>query len=76
MGARRKALAEAAILNDEDCAYAQDKSCLFSAVALFDELGIQTDVVDAEMDFSPYRLLIVTDNVKGSEALSQKRIAL
>ena len=67
-----KHLAEAAILNDEDCAYAQDKSCLFSAVALFDELGIQTDVVDAEMDFSPYRLLIVTDNVKGSEALSQK----
>ena len=65
-------LAEAAILNDENCCYAEDKSCLLSAVALFDELGIQTDVIDTEMDFSPYRLLVITDNVKGSKALSQK----
>lgn len=67
-----KHFAEAAILNDEDCGYSEDKACRLSAVALFDELGFQTDVIDAAMDFSPYRLLIVTDNIKGSEELSQK----
>ena len=69
-------VAEAAVLTDEDPMYENRLSnALLGACQMLDELALQYDIVDADMDFNKYRLLIVLDSVKGSAALSEKLAA-
>ena len=42
------------------------------AVHIFQELNHQFDIVDAEADFSPYKLLVLVENIPVDEALAAK----
>ena len=69
-------LAEAAVLTNESPLYEQQMSdSILGAAQLLEELALQFDIIDAEMDFSPYKLLIVPEDVAGSSALSEKLAA-
>lgn len=69
-------LVEAAVLTNESPLYEQQMSdSILGAAQLLEELALQFDIVDAEMDFSPYKLLIVPEDVAGSSALSEKLAA-
>lgn len=69
-------LVEAAVLTNESPLYEQQMSdSILGAAQLLEELALQFDIIDAEMDFSPYKLLIVPEDVAGSSALSEKLAA-
>ena len=69
-------LVEAAVLTNESPLYEQQMSdSILGAAQLLEELALQFDIIDAEMDFSPYKLLIVPEDVAGSPALSEKLAA-
>ena len=69
-------LVEAAILTNENPLYEHQMSeSILGAAQLLEELALQFDIIDAEMDFSPYKLLIVPEDVAGSPALSEKLAA-
>ena len=69
-------LVEAAVLTNVSPLYEQQMSdSILGAAQLLEELALQFDIIDAEMDFSPYKLLIVPEDVAGSSALSEKLAA-
>lgn len=69
-------LVEAAVLTNESPLYEQQMSdSILGAAQLLEELALQFDIIDAEMDFSPYKLLIVPEDVAGSPVLSEKLAA-
>ena len=69
-------LVEAAVLTNENPLFEQQMSdSILGAAQLLEELALQFDIIDVEMDFSPYKLLIVPEDVAGSPALSAKLAA-
>ena len=47
---------------------------VLGAVQMFEELALQFDIIDQDQDFAPYKLLILTDDLKLS-AKSSKKLA-
>ena len=45
---------------------------LMGAVQMFEELALQYDIIDRDMDFSPYKLIVVPEDVAGDANLSEK----
>ena len=66
-------VAEAAVVTDEDPLTENALSePLLGTVQLLDELALQYNIIDSDRDFSPYRLVILPDGVKGSPELSER----
>lgn len=66
-------VAEAAVLTAENPLVENQLSdALLGACQMLDELALQYNVIDTEMDFSAYRLLIVPEDIPGTEELSEK----
>jgi hypothetical protein len=59
-----------AVLSPQE--FNQPLSACFGFARLLEESGCQFDVIDSEMDFNPYRLLILPDTIPGTPELNLK----
>lgn len=66
-------LAEAALLTSEDELHENViHRAVMGAVQMLDELGLQYVIIDQEMDYTPYPLLIIPDEIMMTEAQARK----
>lgn len=68
-----KALSDTALLTNESPLSEHSLSDeLLGACQMLDELAIQYDIIDTDMDFSEYKLLILTDNITIDKSYADK----
>ena len=68
-----RAMVEAAVLTPENPRFEhQIPDSIMGAVQLLEELSLQFDIIDPNMDFSPYRLLILPDDLIVDSATQTK----
>ena len=68
-----KALSDIALLTNEPVLVEHRLSDeLLGACQMFDELALQYDIIDTDMDFSAYKLIVLTDNIIIDEAYAAK----
>ncbi len=66
-------LVEAAVLTPEDDLHEHIlPDSIMGAAQMLEELSLQFDIIDPDMDLTPYRLVILPDDFQASEAFQQK----
>ncbi len=66
-------IVDAAVITDECPMFEHNMpEPLLGAAQMLEELAIQFNILDIEMDFSQYKLVVIPDGVKGSQAFADK----